>query len=87
MVSFFMIGKVNERLPITQRISYLWWGSEVRTRFKQLYPSSRLIWLHDSCAVLLIRSGDAASSFLVETDSAVLISDLGIKGVFFERLV
>ena len=54
MTSFIMIGKLNERLPSNERISYLWWGSEVRTRFKRLYPRNKLVWLHDSCVVLMI---------------------------------
>lgn len=54
MVSFIMIGKVNERLPVAERISYLWGTPRVRTRFRRLYPGSRLILLHDSCIVILV---------------------------------
>jgi len=54
MISFVMIGKINERVPESERISYLWWGTEVRTRFKQLYPKSRLVLLLDSCVVLMV---------------------------------
>jgi len=42
MVSFIMIGKINERVPESERISYFWWGTEVRKRYKQLYPASKL---------------------------------------------
>jgi hypothetical protein len=49
-----MIGKINERLPESERISYFWWGTEVRKRFKQLYPGNRLVFLLDSCAVMMI---------------------------------
>jgi hypothetical protein len=49
LISFVMIGKINERVPEDQRISYLWWGTEVRRRFKQLYPGNRLVFLHDCC--------------------------------------
>ena len=52
-LSFIMIGKVNERVPENERISYFWWGTEVRRRFKQLYPESRLVFLRDLCVVLM----------------------------------
>jgi len=54
MISFMMIGKINDRLPETERISYFWWGTEVRRRFKQLYPGNRLVLLLDSCVVLMV---------------------------------
>ena len=56
MLFFIMIGKVNQRSPPNQRISYLWWGSGVRSRFKQLYPESPLGWLLNSCYVIMIVS-------------------------------
>ena len=52
-LSFIMIGKINERVPENERISYFWWGTEVRRRFKQLYPENRLVVLLDSCVVLM----------------------------------
>jgi hypothetical protein len=54
MISFMMIGKINERSPENERISYFRWGTEVRMRFKQLYPGSRLVLLLDSCVVMMI---------------------------------
>jgi hypothetical protein len=54
MLCFIMIGKINERVPQSERISYLWWGGEVRGRFKQLYPGNRLVLLLDSCMVMLV---------------------------------
>lgn len=54
MISFTMIGKINERVPENERISLIWWGTEVRTRFKQLYPGNRLVLLHDYCVVVMI---------------------------------
>ncbi len=51
---FIMIGKINERVPESERISYLWWGTEVRKKFKQFYPGSRLVLLLDSCLVLMV---------------------------------
>jgi hypothetical protein len=54
MISFVMIGKINLRLPESERISYFWWGTEVRKRFKHLYPGNRLLFLLDSCLVAMI---------------------------------
>jgi hypothetical protein len=54
MISFMMIGKINERLPENERISYFWWGNEVRKRFKQLYPGNGLVFLLDSSVVMMI---------------------------------
>lgn len=56
MISFVMIGKINALLPERDRLSYLWWGTEVRKRFKQLYPAKRLVLLLDSCLVLMVLS-------------------------------
>ena len=53
MIYFVMIGKVNERLPEGERISYLWWGTEVRKKFKQLYPGSKLIFFLDLCVAIV----------------------------------
>jgi hypothetical protein len=53
-LSFIMIGKINERVPESERISYFWWGTEVRRRFKQLYPANRLAFLLDFCVVLMV---------------------------------
>jgi len=30
MLSFIIIGKINERVPESERISYFWWGTEIR---------------------------------------------------------
>ena len=54
MISFAMIGKINERVPERQRVSHFWWGTEVRKRFKELYPESRLALLLDLCVVLMV---------------------------------
>jgi hypothetical protein len=56
LISFVMIGKINERVPESERISYLWWGTGVRRRFKELYPGNKLAFLLDSCVVLMILS-------------------------------
>src|SRR5580704_12251977 len=54
MVSFIMIGKINERVPEHERISYFWWGTEVRKRYKQLYPEGKLASFADAATVLLV---------------------------------
>jgi hypothetical protein len=54
MISLIMIGKINILLPEQERISYLWWGTEVRKRFKQLYPKNKLVFLLDGCLATLI---------------------------------
>jgi len=54
MLSFIMIGKINERVPENERISYFWWGTEVRKRYKQLYPASKLALLADLFLILLV---------------------------------
>ena len=53
MISFVMIGKINERVPESNRISYFWWGTEVRKKFKQLYPESKLSLLLNLCVILM----------------------------------
>ena len=53
MISFVMVGKINQRSPEANRISYLWWGTEVRRRFKQLYPGDRLVLVLDSCVAIM----------------------------------
>ena len=54
MLSFIMIGKINERVPVNERVFFFWWGTEVRKKFKQLYPGNKLVLLLDSCVVLMI---------------------------------
>jgi hypothetical protein len=54
MICFAMIGKINERVPESDRISYFRWGTEVRKRFKKLYPESRLTLLLDLCVILMV---------------------------------
>jgi hypothetical protein len=65
MISFMMIGKINEKVPESERISYFWWGTEVRKRFKELYPGNKLKFLLDSCVVLMVLSGALIVRFWV----------------------
>ena len=36
------------------RISYFWWGTEVRKTHRQLYPANRLVFLLDPCIILMV---------------------------------
>jgi hypothetical protein len=45
MLALVMVGKVNERLPERERISYLWWSRDVLKRYEQIHPGGRLGWL------------------------------------------
>ncbi|HKS82851.1 MAG TPA: hypothetical protein VJR23_15215 [Candidatus Acidoferrales bacterium] len=56
MISLIMIGKINERVPVSERLSYVFWGTEVKKKFKQLYPDSRLALLFNLCIVLMVIS-------------------------------
>lgn len=53
---FVMIGKINERVPDSERLSYLWWGTEVRKKFRQICPGNRLVLMLDCCVVLMVLS-------------------------------
>ena len=54
MISFVMIGKINERVPPSERISYIIWGTEVRRKYKELYPESHLTLLLGFCIFLMV---------------------------------
>ncbi|OLE85586.1 MAG: hypothetical protein AUG07_04290 [Acidobacteria bacterium 13_1_20CM_2_60_10] len=54
MLSFMMIGKINARVPENERVSYFWWGTEVRKRYKKLYPQSRLVFLLDLSLIFMV---------------------------------
>lgn len=56
MISLVMIGRINALLPEAERISYLRWGSEVRKRFKQLFPGDGLVYLLDACVAVMFVS-------------------------------
>ena len=56
MLSFIMIGKINELVPENERISYFWWGTEVRKTYRRLYPTGKLALLADLCLILMVLS-------------------------------
>ena len=49
-----MIDKINSELPEEQRVSYFSGGTEVRKRFKQLYPGNKLILMLDCCLCMTV---------------------------------
>ncbi len=53
IISMVMIRKINARLPSGERISYYWWGGEIRARFKRAFPNDKLVLLHDCCVVAM----------------------------------
>ena len=53
LISFRMIEKLNNRLPEREHISYVWWGTEVRRKFKQAYPQDKLAVALDACYVTM----------------------------------
>ena len=53
-VCLLMIKKINARVPEHERISQWYWGSEVRGRFKQLFPGDRLSILLGSCIIAMV---------------------------------
>ncbi|HEX2762043.1 MAG TPA: hypothetical protein VHM27_16085 [Rhizomicrobium sp.] len=56
LISVNMIGKINDQSPQHKKISYVFWGGEVRSRFKQLFPESKLVLLLDACVVAVALS-------------------------------
>jgi hypothetical protein len=54
IIYFLMIGKINERVPPDQRVSYILWGSEVKRKYSRLYPESRLTLLLNVCVTLML---------------------------------
>ena len=55
-LSYIMIGKINELVPENERISYFWWGTEVRKTYRRLYPTGKLALLADLCLILMVLS-------------------------------
>jgi hypothetical protein len=53
MLALVMVGKVNERLPEPERISYLWWTRYVLKKYEQLYPDGKLGYLWRACEIAM----------------------------------
>lgn len=56
MFYFEMIDKINERVSEKEQISWIWWGTEVRGKYRRLYPEGRLTRYADGCTVLMVIS-------------------------------
>lgn len=53
-IYFMMIDRINDHLPPNERISWVWWGRSIRTRYEQLYPESRLPRFLKYCFLALV---------------------------------
>lgn len=53
-VALIMVGKVNERVPETERISYISWSRDAVRRYRQLYPNGRLALLFRACEIAMV---------------------------------
>jgi hypothetical protein len=49
ILAVVMVGKVNERVPEPDRISYLWWNANIAVKYRQLYPSGKLASYYRAC--------------------------------------
>jgi len=56
MLALIMIGKINEKVEPDQRISYFFWGSGIKKRFRELYPGSWLLAALRGCELGLVLS-------------------------------
>jgi hypothetical protein len=56
LLSFKMIEKLNNKLPEQRQISYLWWGTEVRRDYKQMYARDGIVIVHDLCLAGVVLS-------------------------------
>lgn len=54
MLALIMIGKINQKLPLDERVSYFNWGSGIKKQYRGLYPESNLIIIVRVCEILLI---------------------------------
>jgi hypothetical protein len=56
LLSYFLIRGINEKVPQNERVSYLWWDSRIRSKYKELYPGSKLVFLLNLSAILMVAS-------------------------------
>lgn len=49
-----MIGKVNERVPEPERISYFWGSASLVHRYRQLYPNGRMALVYRVCLIVMV---------------------------------
>ena len=65
MISFIMIGKINEKVPENERMSYIGSGTNVRQRFKQLYPGNKLLYILNACIAMMVLAFIVSIKFFV----------------------
>ena len=54
LVSFRMIEKLNRGVPEQEHTSYVWWGTEVRGKFKRAYPRDKTVVVLDASVITMI---------------------------------
>ncbi len=54
LIAVSMINRINEKLPSSDQMSYMWWDWSVRRKFKNLYPDDNLVKYFDLCIVLTV---------------------------------
>lgn len=68
MIALVIIGKINEIVPESERVSYLSWDSSIRRRYKKLYPERKLVLLFDLSVILMVIAFLACVRFWVFAD-------------------
>lgn len=56
ILSFVMTNKINQKIPVDERIPPLGSRTNIRQRFRQLYPGNKLILFYDACLVIMLLS-------------------------------
>ncbi len=54
MLALVMIGKINQKVPESERVGYFGWSSGIKKRYRLLYPDSKLIFAVRICEVSMI---------------------------------
>jgi hypothetical protein len=56
MLALMIVGQINQALPQTEHMSYLWYDLRIRKRHRQLYPNSKLVFLLDTSIFVMFMS-------------------------------
>jgi hypothetical protein len=56
MLAYVIVGRINERVPESERVSYLKWDLRIRKKHREIYPDSKLVSLFDLCCILMVLS-------------------------------
>jgi uncharacterized membrane protein YdcZ (DUF606 family) len=54
MLAIAAVGKINEKLPEGQRVSYIWWNADILAKYRRL---SMVISFVVGASVLIVRGG------------------------------